>query len=132
MFNNLIESSSHAREYKRRGRFLLFTTGVYAVLLSLAGVASIYAYDAHLDEQTNQLELISFVPPPEAEPPRVISDPVHTTNTPRNAPAVPTRTELMSSVSDPTKVPDHPGTAPVTVPPAPRGAVIGDHNYDPP
>ncbi|MEN3327597.1 MAG: hypothetical protein V7638_2404, partial [Acidobacteriota bacterium] len=26
MFNNLIESSSHAREYKRRGSFLLFTT----------------------------------------------------------------------------------------------------------
>ena len=37
MFNNLIESSSHAREYKRRGSFLFFTTAVYAVLLVLGG-----------------------------------------------------------------------------------------------
>jgi protein TonB len=133
MFNNLIESSSHAREYKRRGSFLLFTTGVYAVLLSLAGVASIYAYDAHLDEQTNQLELISFVPPPTAEPERVIADAARTrpTNS-RNTPAVPTRTELISSVTDPTKVPDHPGTAPVLIPPAPPGAIIGPDNADPP
>jgi protein TonB len=131
MFNNLIESSSHAREYKRRGSFLLFTTGVYAVLLLLAGVASIYAYDAHLDEQTTQLELLTFVPPPAAEPDRVIADPVRTSN-PRNTTAVPIRTELISSVSDPTRVPDHPGTGPVTVPPAPPGAVLGHVNEDPP
>ena len=55
MFNNLIESSSHAREYKRRGSFLLFTTAVYAVLLVLGGVASIYAYDAHLEEQSLEI-----------------------------------------------------------------------------
>lgn len=131
MFNNLIESNSHAREYKRRGSFLLFTTGVYAVLLLLAGVASIYAYDAHLEQQTTQLELISFVLPPQAEPERVISNPARTSN-PRNTTAVPIRTVLLSSVSDPTKVPDHPGTTPVTVPPAPPGARIGLINEDPP
>jgi len=133
MFNNLIESSSHAREYKRRGSFLLFTTGVYAVLLLLAGVASIYAYDAHLEEQTTQLELLTFVPPPAAEPDRAIADRARTpANNPRNAPAVPTRTVLISSVSDPTKVPDHLGTGPVTIPPAPSNAVIGSYNADPP
>src|ERR1041384_1670892 len=122
MFNNLIESSSHAREYKRRGSFLLFTTGVYAVLLLLAGVASIYAYDAHLEEQTTQLELLTFVPPPQVDPHDVIADTApRPANNPRNTTAVPIRTDLISSVSDPTRVPDHPGTAPVTVPPAPPG-----------
>ncbi len=46
MFNNLIESSSHRSELKRRGSFFLFTTATYALLFVLAGVASIYAYDA--------------------------------------------------------------------------------------
>ena len=35
MFNNLIESSSHAKEFKRRGSFLLFTTATYVVLFRL-------------------------------------------------------------------------------------------------
>ena len=52
MFNNLIESSSHAKEYKRRGSFLLFTDGTYVVLFVVAGVVSIYAYDARLEAQT--------------------------------------------------------------------------------
>ena len=32
MFNNLIESSSHISELKRRGSFFLFTVVTYAVL----------------------------------------------------------------------------------------------------
>ena len=131
MFNNLIESSSHAREYKRRGSFLLFTTGVYAVLLLLAGVASIYAYDAHLEAQTTELELLSYVPLDPVQPDRVIRD-TAPASTSRNPPAQPIRTELISSTSDPNHVPDHPGTAPVTVPPAPPGAVLGSINEDPP
>jgi TonB family protein len=133
MFNNLIESSSHAQEYKRRGSFLLFTTGVYAVLLLLGGVASIYAYDAHLEAQSTQLELISFIPlPPAEEPQRVISDPVRTTANPRNAPAVPIRTELIDSTSNPTNVPDRIGAVASPVPPAPPGAIRGNVNEDPP
>ena len=50
MFNNLIESTSHRKEFKRRGSFLLFTTFTYAVLLAISGVVSIYAYDAHLED----------------------------------------------------------------------------------
>lgn len=135
MFNNLIESTSHAREYKRRGSFVLVTTGVYALLLVLGGVASIYAYDAHLEAQTTELELLSYVPlfPDEQPPPRVVSDPVRVAPNPRNAPAVATRTELIASTSDPTKVPDHPGTIASPVPPIPPGgARIGPENTDPP
>ncbi len=55
MFNNLIESNSHTREFKRRGSFFLFTVGAYALLFAVAGVVSIYAYDAHLDEQTDEI-----------------------------------------------------------------------------
>jgi TonB family protein len=133
MFNNLIESSSHAREFKRRGSFLLFTTGIYVVLLVLGGVASIYAYDARLEEQTTQLELLSYIPlSPAEQPERVISDPVRTTPTTRNAPAVPTRTELIDSTSNPNNVPDRVGTVASAVPPAPPNAVIGRVNEDPP
>lgn len=133
MFNNLIESTSHAREYKRRGSFVLFTTGVYAVLLVLGGVASIYAYDAHLEEQTTQLEIISFIPPLQAEQPqRVNTAPARPSSNPRNAPAVPTRTVLIDSPSNPNNVPDRIGTVASSVPPAPPGARVGAYNEDPP
>ena len=61
MFNHLIESSSHFREYKRRGSFLLFTTAVYAVLFVVSGVVAIYAYDARLEKQS--LEFVILLPP---------------------------------------------------------------------
>ena len=54
MFNNLIESSSHAKEFKRRGSFLLFTTATYVVLFAVTGVISIHAYDAHLESQSKR------------------------------------------------------------------------------
>ena len=92
MFNNLIESTSHAREYKRRGSFLLFTTGVYVVLVVLGGIASIYAYDAHLEVQTTQLELLSYVPvSPAEQPPRVIVDTARALSNPRNPTGPPVR-----------------------------------------
>ncbi|MFN2516838.1 MAG: TonB family protein [Pyrinomonadaceae bacterium] len=55
MFNNLIESNSHTRELKRRGSFILFTAITYAVLFVITGVMSIYAYDAHLEDQNTQI-----------------------------------------------------------------------------
>ena len=51
MFNNLIESSSHAREFKRRGSFVLFTAATYVLVFVVAGVMSIYAYDARVDSK---------------------------------------------------------------------------------
>ncbi len=61
MFNNLIESSSHRSELKRRGSFFLFTTASYALLFVIAGVASIYAYDLRLDDQN--LETVTMLSP---------------------------------------------------------------------
>ena len=107
MFNNLIESSSHAKEFKRRGSFLLFTTATYLVLFVVTGVVSIYAYDAHLETQNTELE-ITFVPLLDAEPePQPVQK--------HNSPSVElrhellldrSRTELIDSVSNPNNVPD--------------------------
>ncbi len=72
MFNNLIESSSHTTELKRRGSFFLFTVATYAVLFVAAGVASIYAYDAQMGDPST--ELVVMVNPmdfPKPEPERV-------------------------------------------------------------
>jgi protein TonB len=63
MFNNLIESSSHAREFKRRGSFVLFTAVTYGVLFVITGVMSIYAYDARLEDQNT--EMITMLNPVE-------------------------------------------------------------------
>src|SRR6185295_5020308 len=102
MFNNLIESSSHSREYKRRGSFLLFTGATYLVLFVIAGVASIYAYDAHLEQQMTELELLSWVPqpPPEAAPDVVRNAPRPTSNTTTNTTRA-IRTDLIDSTSNP-------------------------------
>lgn len=112
MFNNLIESSSHAREYKRRGSFLLFTTGIYAVLLVLGGVASIYAYDARLEEQN--LEIITLLPPVEVVPAQ--PEPASRPNQPREAShddsRVPERAVAMLSVDHPEVVPPGVSTRP--------------------
>jgi len=133
MFNNLIESSSHAKEYKRRGSFLLFTTAAYAVLLLLAGVASIYAYDAHLESQSTELE-ITFIPviPPEATPPEVIRNTIRPASSSDTTPTRSTRTELIDSTSNPNNVPDRISTVAQTVPPARPDSVIGSVNADPP
>lgn len=124
MFNNLIESSSHTREYKRRGSFLLFTTGVYAVLLVLGGVASIYAYDARLGEQS--LELVTILPPVEIVPAQ--PEPALRPNRPREASRdesrVPQRTIAMLDTSHPESVPDTISTKPNTNLPLPPGRVI--------
>ena len=112
MFNNLIESSSHTREYKRRGSFLLFTTGIYAVLLVLGGVASIYAYDARLEEQS--LEIVTLLPPVEVVP--ATPEPVSRPNQPReishNDSGITERATAMLSVNHPEVVPPNVSTAP--------------------
>ncbi|HET6973075.1 MAG TPA: energy transducer TonB [Pyrinomonadaceae bacterium] len=112
MFNNLIESSSHTREYKRRGSFLLFTTGVYAMLLVLGGVASIYAYDARLEEQN--LEIVTLLPPVEVIPaaPEPVSRPNQPRETSRNESGIPERATAMLSVNHPEVVPPGISTTP--------------------
>ena len=131
MFNNLIESSSHAKEFKRRGSFLLFTTATYLVLFVVTGVVSIYAYDAHLESQNTELE-ITFVPLREAEP--VPPPPKNTipSSNPDKSPGQSVRTDFFSSVSDPTKVPPDVSTKAQNIPPARSDSIRGSINADPP
>ena len=132
MFNNLIESTSHVQEFKRRGSFLLFTTGVYTLLFIITGLISIYAYDAHLETQNTEYE-ITMVPvlPTEAAP-EVIRNTIRPASNSDRTPTHSTRTELISSTSNPNVVPDHPGTVATNVPPARSDSVVGLTNVDPP
>ena len=132
MFNNLIESSSHVKEFKRRGSFVLLTTITYGVLLVIGGIASVYAYDAHLDSQTTELE-ITFVPPvmeaAQPQPPRSIVRPA--SNSEGRTTTESTRTVLMDSTSNPNNPPEKVGTIAPDVPPALPTSKLGLVNADP-
>ena len=73
MFNNLIESGSHKGDLKRKGTFFR-TLVFYGVLLLGAGVGSIYAYNAQLDERDDGeiVTLINFSRTPREERPEPI------------------------------------------------------------
>ena len=134
MFNNLIESGSHQKEFKRRGSFLLFTSATYVVLFVLTGVISIYAYDAHLENQSTELELITFVPPPIAE---TVQPEIQ--RTPSRSPVVresnnadrPVRTVLIDRADNPNNPPNYVGVVASSIPPAPPHAVQGLQDLDP-
>lgn len=113
MFNNLIESTSHAREFKRRGSFLLFTTGTYVVLFVVTGVISIYAYDARLEEQS--LEMVVLINPQDIAPqpdPAPASQPDRPRETSNNPNAITERATPMLSVNHPEVPPLNIGTTP--------------------
>ena len=132
MFNNLIESTSHAKEFKRRGSFLLFTTATYVVLFVVTGVISIYAYDAHLESQSTELE-ITFVPlHPEEVAPREIPNTIRSASNSDNQPTQSTRTAMIDSASNPNNPPREIGTVAPNVPPARPDSILGRYNVDPP
>jgi len=132
MFNNLIESSSHAKEFKRRGSFVLLTTITYGVLLVVGGIVSVYAYDAHLDSQSTELE-ITFMPilpePAPPQPPKNIARPAPASG--GHTITESTRTVLMDSTSNPNNPPKTVGTIAPDVPPALPTSKIGRFNADP-
>lgn len=132
MFNNLIESSSHAREFKRRGSFVLFTSAIYALLFIVAGVISIYAYDARLSDPSTELQLISFVLPPSD---RIVPEPVKVrhTNPPAGTTQGPrsTRPVLIDQTSNPLNVPHDVSANASPIPPAHPGTVIGPNVVEP-
>ena len=133
MFNNLIESTSHAKEFKRRGSFLLFTTATYVVLFVVTGVISIYAYDAHLESQSTELELLAYVPlPPEEVAPREIPNTIRPASNSDNQPTRSIRTVLIDSATNPNNPPREIGTFAPNVPPARPDSVLGRFNIDPP
>ena len=131
MFNNLIESSSHAREFKRRGSFVLFTTTTYALLFIVAGVISIYAYDARLEEPAGEVVMVN---PVDLDVPK--SEAVR----PKNAPTMGgndggafVRKDPMADVNEPKLVPETISAARNTNPALPKGVpvTIGRDNSDP-
>ena len=132
MFNNLIESTSHAQEFKRRGSFLLFTTVTYVVLFAITGVISIYAYDAHLERQNTELEIIFLPPPPEQVAPAEIPNTIPSVPDSGHQPNRSTRTEMIDSAANPNNPPREIGTVAPNVPPARPDSVLGRFNADPP
>jgi TonB family protein len=133
MFNNLIESSSHRKEFKRRGSFFLVTTATYALMLVLSGIASIYAYDARLEEQ-NYEQVITMLPPePAPAPPKVIADPAKPRDNANNKSTIPEREVAMLDTDRPEVVPPEVSAKPNKVAPLPEGPVkITGRHYDPP
>jgi protein TonB len=138
MFTNLIESDSHRKEFKRRSSFFLATVAAYALILFAAGIASIYAYDAHLEAQTGDLEVLSWVPPvtrtPEVRPRN--NEPIRR-STASNAPVdrnarVQERTSAVAPTTDPRIVPEHAGTRASDVPPVTGAFRLSNRNVDPP
>jgi periplasmic protein TonB len=132
MFNNLVESSSHLSEFKRRGSFFLFTTATYVLLFAIAGVLSIYAYDARLEEPAIEITMLSPVElePPTAEPVRPSMAPPTGANSGGNAFI---RRNPTASVNEPRIAPETISATPNRNPPLPTGArfVVGNHDSDP-
>jgi protein TonB len=132
MFTNLIESSSHASEFKRRGSFFLFTTVTYFLLFAIAGLASIYAYDARLEDQnTEEIVMLSPVdlPAPAIAPAHNATPPRG--STPRND--IPQRAVRMASVNTPQAVPDRTSAEPNRVKALPDTGpyVVSGRDVDP-
>jgi len=132
MFNNLIESSSHAREFKRRGTFVLFTTATYVLLFIAAGVISIYAYDARLEDQNT--EIVTMLNP--VELPAAPASITHNVQTARSSPNRTTdvvRQIAMATVNHPELAPQTTSATPNKNLPVPDGLryTIGDHDSGP-
>jgi TonB family protein len=132
MFANLVESASHQKELKRRGRFLLATLAGYALVVMCLGVVSIYAYDTHLENQN--LEFITLVNPDLVEqraPDTKRAGPKSSTN-PSESNTKAQRTDLIDRVDISTKVPDKISSVATTVPPIPHsgGVEIGTMNTE--
>lgn len=134
MFNNLVESDLHTADLKRRGSFLFGTLLVYALLFMIAGVGSIYAYEARVDNQSLELTALVTMLPTTASPPKDV--PEHNVNRqPRTASTdetalVPVRTILKSDVTDMKNVPRDIAVAGDNIPPAPPNARLGSRNID--
>jgi protein TonB len=130
MFNNLVESDSHKADYKRKTSFFMYTLAGYAVLMLAAGVGSIYAYDAQLENQNT--EFLVLLAPSAQEQPSI---------QPENAPRakaslddhkqLPERDALIARISESTATPDKISTVASTTPEMPPGPVaLTDRNLD--
>lgn len=129
MFNNLIESNKHTDDFKRKGSFFLATTIAYALFLMSAGVASVLAYDTHLENQS--LELVALLSPvpiaPKPEVQKQLSKPAKS-----NEQKASTRTEFIARVDTSTKAPEKISSEANKTPEMPKNGkvAIGPTNTD--
>ena len=132
MFNNLIESSSHASEFKRRGSFFLVTTATYLLLFVIGGVVSIYAYDARLEDQNT--EIVTMLSPVELATLKTTPSRQNATNPKTNSGRqnIAVREIAMAPVDNPRVAPDKVSATPNKNLPIPSGMYkIGDHDSNP-
>jgi periplasmic protein TonB len=122
MFNNLVESDSHKEDYKRKTSFFLYTLAGYAVLTLAAGVASIYAYDAHLENQNTEFMVLLAPSYPDQRPVRDNDAPKPKAGL-NDKQQVPERDVLIARISDSTKPPDKISAVGSTTPEMPPGPV---------
>ena len=133
MFANLIESASHQQDLARKGRFFLATLISYALIVACAGLASIYAYDAHLEENQD-LEFLGLVPPivPDTTTPEARHAAPRASSNTRQRDAIAQRTEAIDRIAAPTKIPETVSSDRSLVPEIPKSGVyeIGTRNLD--
>lgn len=131
MFDNLVESSSHKGDLTRKGSFFLGTMAVYALLLLIAAIGSVYLYDAQLSNENLELTtLVAPVPiPPQVQQEQPKDQPKPQKTDDRQ---VATRTELIARVDQPTEVPKKIETRASNIPPIPKGVQVvrGANNSD--
>jgi len=138
MFTNLIESDSHRKEFKRRSSFFAATVAAYTLFLFAAAIVGVLTYDARVEAQSNDLEIIEWIPPIKPNVRDTVRDSSPRRPAPSHAPVDPNlrvamRTETpVAPVADSLKVPDQIGTTGSPVPPATGAYVIGPKNADPP
>jgi protein TonB len=120
MFDNLVESGSHAEDVKRKGSFLLVTTAIYLVLGVAFFVAGIMWYNAQLDMQNLELTaLIAPVPAPVADKPQEAPKP-EKVNINQN---VDVRKQLIADVSRADIVPEKVSNKASDIPPVRKGVL---------
>ena len=121
MFANLVESSSHKGDYARSGKFFLATLSIYALAFLAIGVGSIYAYNAHFDN--NNLELTSLVTPVDTSEVQMIRiRPAAAPTRPANAPS--SSSNVVVVRTQPTIATDDSRVIPHGVPDPPTGPVL--------
>jgi TonB family protein len=126
MFKQLVESGSHRADLARRSSFFVGTLACYLLLLVTTGVASVYTYNAQLDNQN--LELVALVAPAPL-PAETHADTPHPASAPQRNNIV-ERTTLIDRLDSSFKTPDIVAVKPGNVPEMPKygTALLGNRN----
>lgn len=120
MFKQLVESGSHRADLARRGSFFVGTLACYMLLLVMTGVASVYTYNAQLDNQN--LELVALVTPAPL-PAAPHADTPHPASAPQRSNVI-ERTELVDRLDRSFKTPETVAVKPGSVPEMPKSGIV--------